>query len=48
MRETSANEPLMTHRNNLDGIEIGQPSLLWEEHSGFLFTGYAVYGVEVA
>ena len=46
MRETSANEPPMTHRKHLDGIELRGAPLPWEEHSGYLLTGYAVSGGE--
>ena len=47
MRETSANEPLMTHRKHLDvSIETREPHHAWEEHSGYLLTGYAVSGVK--
>ena len=46
MRETSANEPLMTHRKHLDAHRNQGAPPPWEEHSGYLHTGYAVSGVK--
>jgi hypothetical protein len=48
MRETSANEPLTTHRNRLDDIETGVALQLREEHGGYLLIGHAVSGGKVA
>ena len=45
MREMSASEPLVTHRNALDGIRTGVALLLQEERGGNLPTGHAVPGV---
>jgi hypothetical protein len=48
MRETSASEPLMTHRKAPDGIKTGASLLLREECGGNLLTGHAMSGVEEA
>src|SRR6516225_9407002 len=45
MREMSASEPLVTHRNALDGIRTGVAPLLQEECGGNLPTGHTVPGV---
>jgi len=45
MRERSASEPLVTHRNALGGIRTGVALLLQEECGGNLLTGHAVPGV---
>src|SRR6266446_2714091 len=42
MREMSASEPLVTHRNALGGIRTGVALLLQEECGGNLPTGHAV------
>jgi hypothetical protein len=48
-RETSANEPLMTHRNQtLDGTKTGVARLLREQHGSDLLTGHVVSGVQEA
>jgi hypothetical protein len=47
MRETGANEPLMTHLKGSNGIKTGE-SLSWEKHGGYLLTGHAVSGVKAA
>ena len=45
MREMSASEPLVTHRNALGDIRTGVALLLQEECGGNLPTGHAVPGV---
>src|SRR6516165_8129336 len=35
MRETSASEPLMKHRNPLDDVETGASTSFREEHGGY-------------
>src|SRR5215472_891099 len=47
MREMSASEPLVTHRNALGGIRTGVALLLQEECGGNLPTGRAVPGVMI-
>jgi hypothetical protein len=48
MRETSANEPLKTHRNTSNDIETGVASLFREKQGRYLLTGQAVSGAQVA
>jgi hypothetical protein len=48
MREVSANEPLVTHRNNYRWHQNRRAVRLREEHGGYLLTGHAVSGVEAA
>jgi hypothetical protein len=47
IRETNANEALMTHRNIiLDDIKTGDACHLREERGGYLLTGCAMSGVQ--
>jgi hypothetical protein len=49
VKETSANELLMRHRNrSTEGIKNGAPPLSREEHGGNLLIGHAVSGVQAA
>ena len=48
IEETSANEPMMTHRNTRDDIKTGVASQLREEPGGNLLTGQAMSGVQEA
>ena len=48
MRETSANELLITHRNPSDDIETGERACSGIEHGRYLLTGHAVSGAKTA
>jgi hypothetical protein len=45
IRETNANEPLMTHRKAPNDIKTGDVTSSQDEHGGCLFTDHAVSGV---
>jgi hypothetical protein len=46
--ETNASKPLMTHRERVNDIKTGSEFLSQDQHSGNLFIGYVVSGVQVA
>jgi hypothetical protein len=48
MRETSVNEPLMTHRNISDDIGTGERLCSGIEDGRYLLTGHAVSGAKAA
>ena len=48
IRETSASEPLMRRRNELDGVTTGGLCVCQDKHRGNLLTVCAAPGVKVA
>ena len=48
VRETNANEPLMTHRNSMEGTKTGVALRLREQRGGNLLTVRVVSGVQEA
>ena len=48
VRETNANEPLMTHRNSMDDIKTGVALVLREQRGGNLLTDHVMSGVQEA
>jgi hypothetical protein len=46
--KANESEPPMRRRNRIGDIETRVPLLPWEQPGGYLFTGLAVSGVEVA
>ena len=44
----SESEPSMKHRNKQIVTKTSVCYRRWDKHSGYLFTGYAVHGVQMA
>ena len=48
IKKTNISEPPFKCRKGRDGVETGEVMLSWDEPGGYLLTGQAASGIEVA